>query len=1099
MSHIRIDNRSFSHMGIPDQSEFAFGGDLPPFVRKEIARKIGITYEKKKGGLGAIVSIAVSIAIPAVAPAIASSIGLSGAVAGMIGSQAIGGAIASGLVGAGLGAASTLITKQKMGQAALMGLIGGGIGGYTQAAKAAEVAAAGGIPNVSGPGIQLTPDAGNYLTQQAGVPLGAQAGTTGAINVADDILGAGVNIPQAGGAGGAGVTFGAQQAAGTGIDLGSALSSAPGVQTAGATSAGLNVPSSTFDAAVAAGTAPSRTFGQVATDAFGSAKDAVSGAFSLPKDARGIAELTQRAAGMLAGSALSDEGLSDEQRDLVRAQANELRQLQASNEGLFQQRLSEANEILGGAKYYDPNYFGLQAQQATTTAIERQRQEALRGISPQRAGLRESTARRYALEGATRGQTAYLQGADTAARNRISATQAGLAALPTSGPAPYNTGSSNYQQMLSTAEDQRRRAQEDIGKLFGSFTGGSAATSQGQGVLIMALNLGRLAAGAGVVGSSMRAEEEAQRVARQNQLKIEEQNRLNQFRRNELGAQLPVTPATQPAVGYEQYINQFPVEEVPVEVPQVPVEQAPVVPQVGTQTVTQPASAVWDTRQPMSVVAGKQPAGPTPQQLRVGLTPPSVVTQAAKKPQSGAITSDDMMNLAYLTNAPVTPPTPVKAAPDLTKVGTPTEIPGARRNLSVAPEITTTTPAAVAVADPQVAQYFAALEQQNGIPQGVLAAIMQQESGGKAGQVSKAGAKGYFQFMDDTAKQYGVTVNDLGSEAQGAARLIGDLYRKYNGDMTKVLAGYNWGQGNVDRKGMDKAPKETRDYIASVGAAISPAAAAETQVSIVPTVSSKVGDLPAPKEQKKIADFYLANPTAINEDTNRAMRQRNELVRLATSYQNAGMGLEYTGVRAKIMELDESMYYLQGMQGLNELAVANDPRRLSAVWSRALGQPVGIQPRTDGTFNVFINGNKVDKPLTASEISSQARSSFDANYVKQINEFAIGQNTEAYKAQFAIAVENAKQLGQMIRESAVENIKGVNSLNVEKLKSMNYDVKPTGRGDGSVIVTPPFGGTPYFFNPEGKTIEIDGVKITSNAAYPIAGLPSLSGLPQIAR
>ena len=42
----------------------------------------------------------------------------------------------------------------------------------------------------------------------------------------------------------------------------------------------------------------------------------------------------------------------------------------------------------------------------------------------------------------------------------------------------------------------------------------------------MALNIGGLLAGAGVVGRSMRVEEEAQRVARQNQLKIEEQNRL---------------------------------------------------------------------------------------------------------------------------------------------------------------------------------------------------------------------------------------------------------------------------------------------------------------------------------------------------------------------------------------------------------------------------------------------------------------------------------------------------------------------------------------------------------------------------------------------
>lgn len=483
MSHIRIDNRSFSHMGIPDQSEFAFGGNHPPFVRKEIARKIGITYEKKKGGLGAIVSIAVSIAIPAIAPAIASSIGLSGAVAGMIGSQAVGGAIASGLVGAGLGAASSLITKQKMGQAALMGLIGGGVGGYTQATKAAEAAAAAGTrpstaadffgANANGVQGAQGAQAANLGVQ---VPQAGAAGITApgsaVAGVADDAFSFGLGAPQVGAAPVA--------------DIGSALSTAgttatapvAGLDQTGSFSMGLGAPQT-------AGVVTTPTAAQVASgvtpspSVWESVKSAAGEAFKLPKDPKGIAELTQRAAGMLAGSALSDEGLSDEQRALVRAQAAELRQLQETNEGLFRQRLDEANNILGGAKYYDPNYFGLQAQQATTTAIGRQAQETVRNIDTRRAGLRDATARRYALEGATRGQTAYLQGADVAAQNRLRTTQAGLAALPTSGPAPFNTGSGNYQQLLQTAEEQRRKAQEDIGALFGNFTGNPASKSMG--------------------------------------------------------------------------------------------------------------------------------------------------------------------------------------------------------------------------------------------------------------------------------------------------------------------------------------------------------------------------------------------------------------------------------------------------------------------------------------------------------------------------------------------------------------------------------------------------------------------------------------------
>jgi hypothetical protein len=622
----------------------------------------------------------------------------------------------------------------------------------------------------------------------------------------------------------------------------------------------------------------------------------------------------------------------------------------------------------------------------------------------------------------------------------------------------------------------------------------------------MALTLGQLVSGAGAVGSSWRKEEEAQRVAQQNQLKIEEQNRLNRFRQNELQAQLPVQPPLNIQPGY---VDNFGMEMVPIAAPAAPA--APAVPQVpvGGQAGTPMAAPnqFWDTRQPMSVVSGRQQPMPSAQQLRAGLTPDNIMTRAAKQPITGAINAGDMANLAFLDNAPALPPTKRAQAPDLTKVGIPEEQKGARRNLSTGVTVEPTAQPKVdtqqIIADPQVSNYFASLEQQNGLPQGVLAAIMDQESKGKAGLVSPAGAKGYFQFMDATAQQYGVTVNDLGSEAQGAARFLGDLYRKYGGDMTKVLAAYNWGQGNVDRKGVDKLPKETQNYIpavlAKMGQAMSPVGTAEAatavQPTIVPDTAAKVGELATPKEQKKIGDFYLTNPEAIPEDTARAMRQRNELVRLAQSYQNAGMGLEYTGVRAKIMELDESMFYLQGMQGLNDLALANDPRRLAAVWSRAKGQPIGIQPRSDGMYNVFINGNRLETPYSADDVSKAARATFDTSYVKQVTELQISQFTKGFEAQLDMAKENAKQLAQMIREVAVERVKGSNDQALQYMKdNFNWDIKPTGAGDGTVIIRAP-GSAPVVYNPTGKTVEIDGVKITSNAATPIAGLPSYSGLP----
>lgn len=117
---------------------------------------------------------------------------------------------------------------------------------------------------------------------------------------------------------------------------------------------------------------------------------------------------------------------------------------------------------------------------------------------------------------------------------------------------------------------------------------------------------------------------------------------------------------------------------------------------------------------------------------------------------------------------------------------------------------------------------FNDLEAEHGLPKGLLNAVMKQESGGNTRAVSPKGARGAFQFMPATAKQYGVDVNDLTSSAKGAARMYADLLKQNGGDLNKALAGYNWGQGNVQRKGLERMPAETRQYIQKVTANMKP-------------------------------------------------------------------------------------------------------------------------------------------------------------------------------------------------------------------------------------------------------------------------------------
>lgn len=114
-------------------------------------------------------------------------------------------------------------------------------------------------------------------------------------------------------------------------------------------------------------------------------------------------------------------------------------------------------------------------------------------------------------------------------------------------------------------------------------------------------------------------------------------------------------------------------------------------------------------------------------------------------------------------------------------------------------------------------ELFSQLEGQYGLPSGLLDSVWNAESGRGRAMLSPKGAQGHFQFMPATAKQYGLqNPGDLTQSATAAARMLSDLLGQAGGDLNKALAGYNWGIGNVQRKGMDAAPAETRNYIAKV-------------------------------------------------------------------------------------------------------------------------------------------------------------------------------------------------------------------------------------------------------------------------------------------
>jgi len=107
----------------------------------------------------------------------------------------------------------------------------------------------------------------------------------------------------------------------------------------------------------------------------------------------------------------------------------------------------------------------------------------------------------------------------------------------------------------------------------------------------------------------------------------------------------------------------------------------------------------------------------------------------------------------------------------------------------------------------------------------LLAAMARAESNFDAEAVSYKGARGLLQLMPATAERFGVPSRELfdpGRNLEAASRYLVWLIDEFEGDVNKVLAAYNAGEGAVRRYDGVPPYRETRSYVGRVLASLAP-------------------------------------------------------------------------------------------------------------------------------------------------------------------------------------------------------------------------------------------------------------------------------------
>ncbi|NLA67574.1 MAG: lytic transglycosylase domain-containing protein [Gammaproteobacteria bacterium] len=105
-----------------------------------------------------------------------------------------------------------------------------------------------------------------------------------------------------------------------------------------------------------------------------------------------------------------------------------------------------------------------------------------------------------------------------------------------------------------------------------------------------------------------------------------------------------------------------------------------------------------------------------------------------------------------------------------------------------------------------------------GVEEAVIRAVMHAESAFNPNALSRVGAQGLMQLMPATADRFGVAnAFDPSQNIRGGVQYLAWLLKRFNGDLTLAAAGYNAGEGAVDRHKGVPPYNETQRYVERVG------------------------------------------------------------------------------------------------------------------------------------------------------------------------------------------------------------------------------------------------------------------------------------------
>jgi len=205
----------------------------------------------------------------------------------------------------------------------------------------------------------------------------------------------------------------------------------------------------------------------------------------------------------------------------------------------------------------------------------------------------------------------------------------------------------------------------------------------------------------------------------------------------------------------------------------------------------------------------------------------------------------------------------------------------------------------------------------------------------------------------------------------------------------------------------------------------------------------------------QIADFERYKSLAQTEvDNARILRDESIIAR--------------DGKQIEILQYDNKMLLVQGAQALRDLSFGSTARA-GAVMSAFTGLDIKVQPRSDGKFDIVVQGN-VQQTLTMAELSDRLQRTYSQAYRDSQTKIQTERQTYLFEKSVDLEVKLAEEQAKFINQMKTDQLKYEAERFLEKMKQMGGEFKALGNGMALIQQ----GGQFFLVNPSKVVKGADG-------------------------